>query len=132
MFPPQFWEPKKVEFFNEYYVRQAAVGLSHTLVLASPKSNLSQSRIFAYGRDDVNAHHLACTAAEASKEDDFIRHIKRFDHLKVYKVEAGSKTSFVCCEGEVDLLSNRYQHTEAFCSLCKSENFIKGPIHFTI
>lgn len=41
MFPPQFWEPKKVEHFNDYFVRQAAVGLAHTVVLASPKQNLN-------------------------------------------------------------------------------------------
>ena len=132
MFPPQFWEPKKVEHFNDFFVRQAAVGLAHTLVLASPKANLNQNRVFAYGRDDNNGHHLACTQAEASKEDDFIRHIKRFDHLKVYKVEAGAKTSFVCCEGEDDLLSNRYHHYEIFCNICKSEKYISGPLHFTI
>jgi hypothetical protein len=78
---------------------------------------------------------LACTQAEAQKEDDFIKHIKRFDHLKVYKVEAGAKCTFVCCEGDEDLLTHRYQHKEAKCSLCKQSedtSHITGPLNFTI
>ena len=100
--------------------------------MASPKNNLTQNKVFAYGRDDANGHHLACASAEAQKDDDFIKHIKRFDHLKVYKVEAGAKTSFVCCEGEEDLLSKRYQHSQAQCYLCKASDFINGPLHFTV
>ena len=131
VFPPQFWEPKKVEYFNDYFVRQAAVGQGHTVVLVSPRGNLNQTRVFAYGREDNNGHHLACSAADAQKDDDFMKHIKRFDHLKVYKVEAGAKCTFVCCEGEDDLLSNRYQHSSAIvCALCNSGN-ITGPLHFT-
>ncbi len=132
MFPPQFWEPKKVEYFNEYFVKQVAVGTGHTLVLAALRSNMNQNKVFAYGRDDNNGHHLACTSAEAQKEDDFIKHLKRFDHLKVYKVAAGMRTSFVCCEGESDILAHRYEHKSAFCSICKNENFITGPLHFTV
>ena len=41
MFPPQIWEPKKVEYFNEYHVRQAAVGLGHTVVLVSPRAHMA-------------------------------------------------------------------------------------------
>lgn len=41
LFPPQFWEPKKVEYFNEYFVRQVAVGQGHTVLIASPKTNLA-------------------------------------------------------------------------------------------
>lgn len=93
---------------------------------------MAQTRVFAYGREDNNGHHLACSALEAQKDDEFIKHIKRFDHLKVYKVEAGSKCTFVCCEGEDDLLSNRYEHKHAKCSLCKSESSITGPLHFTV
>lgn len=47
-------------------------------------------------------------------------------------MEAGAKCTFVCCEGEEELLSNRYEHRHAFCSLCKSEKHIVGPLHFTI
>jgi hypothetical protein len=132
LFQPQFWEPKKVEYFAEYFVRQATVGLAHTVVLVSPRANMNQTKVFAYGRDDNNGHHLAIPLSEVQKDDEFIRHIKRFDHLKVYKVEAGAKCTFVCCEGEEELLSNRYQHKEAFCSLCKNENHITGPLHFTV
>jgi hypothetical protein len=107
------------------------VGQGHTVVLAAPRNNMELNRVFAYGREDNNGHHLACSSTEAMKEDDFIKHIKRFDHLKVYKVEAGAKCTFVCCEGEDDLLSHRYEHKGIFCSLCKDDKFITGPLHFT-
>lgn len=42
------------------------------------------------------------------------------------------RTTFVCCEGESDILAHRYEHKGALCSLCKSENFITGPLHFTV
>lgn len=37
IFPPQFWEPKKVEYFNEYFVKQVAVGQGHTVLIAAPR-----------------------------------------------------------------------------------------------
>jgi hypothetical protein len=101
------------------------------MVIAALKKDVEHNQVFAYGREDANGHHLACTPAEAAKEDDFIRHLKRFDHLKVYRVEAGAKCSFVCCEGEPELLYNRYMHPGIECSLCKRGN-LSGPIHFSV
>lgn len=101
------------------------------MVLAATKKDPTRNKVYAYGREDTNGHHLACTAAEAQKEDDFIKHLKRFDHLKVYKVEAGAKCSFVCCEGEEELLSNRYMHKYAVCIICQKTP-IEGPLHFTV
>ena len=86
MFTPYFWEPKKVEYFNEYIVKQVSCGQAHTVVLAARKLQPEKFKVFAYGRDDNNGHHLACTSAEAQKDEEFIKHIKRFDHLKVYRV----------------------------------------------
>ena len=40
-FPQNVWMPKKVDYFADYTVRMAKTGLSHTVVLASPKKNLS-------------------------------------------------------------------------------------------
>ena len=109
-FQAQFWEPKKVDYFNEHIVRQVACGSCHTVLIASLKKEPLKRRVYAYGREDVNGHHLACNNTEAAKDDEFIKHLKRFDHLKVYKVEAGAKCTFVCCEGEEELLTGRYLH----------------------
>jgi hypothetical protein len=79
----------------------------------------------------VNGHHLACSTIEASKDDEFIKHLKRFDNLNVYKVEAGVKSSFVCCEGEEELLTGRYFHSYAQCSECKIQPIV-GPLHFVV
>lgn len=82
-------------------------------MIAAHNDKPESKMVFAYGRDDSNGHHLACTNLEAAKEDEFIKHLYRFDHLNVYKVEAGVKCSFVCCEGDESLLSNRYVHSYA-------------------
>jgi alpha-tubulin suppressor-like RCC1 family protein len=52
MFPQQFWEPKKVEYFNEYIVKQTSVGQGHTVIIAALRTNPTQNRVYAYGRDD--------------------------------------------------------------------------------
>ena len=85
--------------------------------------------VFAYGRDDQNAHHLGVTNADAAKDEEFIKHLKRFDNLNVYRVAAGNKATFVCCEGEESLLHGRYTHEGIQCSVC-SINPIVGPLHF--
>jgi alpha-tubulin suppressor-like RCC1 family protein len=61
IFPPTLWEPKKVEHFSEYFIRQVACGSCHTVVLASPRKDLEQRKVFAFGREDQNGHHLACS-----------------------------------------------------------------------
>jgi len=130
-FPSNIWMPKKVEFFQDYTVHQMATGSCHTVVLASPKKDPAKRMVFAYGRDDANAHHLGVSNIEASKDDEFIKHLKRFDTLNVYKIAAGLKCTFVCCEGEESLLEGRYRHTGTTCNLC-SVSPIVGPLHFTI
>lgn len=68
---------------------------------------------------------------EGTKDDDFVKHLKRFDNLNVYKVAAGAKSTFVCCEGEPSLLHDRYHHAHATCTECKVSPIV-GILHFTV
>mmetsp|Transcript_22210 Transcript_22210/g.16616 ORF Transcript_22210/g.16616 Transcript_22210/m.16616 type:complete len:181 (+) Transcript_22210:3013-3555(+) len=131
LFQPVLWEPTKVEYFNDYIVKQVACGSGHTIVMAASVKEPEKNRVFAYGREDQNGYHLACNSQEAQKDDEFVKHIKRFDHLNVYKVEAGAKCSFVCCEGEEELLTARYEHSYAQCCVCKVQPIV-GPLNFFV
>ena len=121
--------PIKIPFFEDYVVHKVSTGLSHSLVIASKKDNLEKKIVFSLGREEGAFSYLGIKEEDVKDNDDFVHHLKIFDHLEPYIVEAGVRTSFVAFEGDEDPSDRVSIHKGLTCEVTK-ESPIKGIMHF--
>lgn len=65
-----FFSPTKMDYFNNYYVHDFAVGLKHALVQASPNNDLTKKQLFVIGdyKTVLNKYDVTPEGMASSKE----------------------------------------------------------------
>ena len=123
------FKPTHIEFFKDYVVESVSVGMSHSLVIASLKSDRTKKMVFSVGKEKGVFSHYGITEEESKNMEEIITHLKTFDHLEPYLVEAGNKTSFVAFRGDKLPSSDVGVHKDTKCEVT-GESPIQGVMHF--
>ena len=123
------FKPTHIEFFKDYVVENVSVGISHSLVIASLKSDRTKKMVFSVGKEEGVFSHYGITEEESKNMENIITHLKTFDHLEPYLVEAGNKTSFVAFRGDKLPSSDVGVHKDTKCEVT-GESPIQGIMHF--
>lgn len=123
------FKPTLISYFKDYIVKKASVGLSHSLVLAAPKKNKDKIMAFSMGREEGVFSYFGITEEESKTTEEFITHLKLFDHLTPYLCEAGNKASFISVSGDELPSSNVSIHTGIKCEVT-GESPVHGILHF--
>ena len=123
------FKPTHISFFKDYVVENVSVGMSHSLVIASLKSDRTKKMVFSVGKEEGVFSHYGITEEESKNMEEIITHLKTFDHLEPYLVEAGNKTSFVAFRGDKLPSSDVGVHKDTKCEVT-GESPIQGVMHF--
>lgn len=123
------FKPSHISYFKDYKVEKVAVGVSHSLVIASPKKNPEKKMVFSLGKEEGVFSHYGITEEESKNTEVFVSHLTQFDHLDPYLVAAGNKTSFVAVRGDKYPNSNVGVH-EGFKCEVTGVSPIEGIMHF--
>jgi hypothetical protein len=123
------FKPTLITAFKDYVVEKVSVGVSHSLVIASPKKDKNKKMVFSLGKEEGVFAHYGITEEESKTTEEFVTHLKIFDHLVPYLVEAGNKTSFVAVKGDKLPSSNVGIHEGLKCQET-GESPIVGTLHF--
>lgn len=103
--------------------------MSHSLVIASPKADRTKKMVFSLGKEEGVYSHYGITEEESKNMEEIVTHLKTFDHLEPYLVEAGNKTSFVAFRGDKLPSSDVGVHKDTKCEVT-GESPIQGIMHF--
>ena len=123
------FKPTHITYFKEYNVEKVACGVSHSLVIASPKKNPEKKMVFSLGKEEGIYSHYGITEEESKDTENFVSHLEAFDHLTPYFVAAGNKTSFVCVRGDKLPSSTVGIHEDLKCEVT-GQSPIVGTLHF--
>jgi hypothetical protein len=123
------FKPTHISHFKDYIVHKVAVGVSHSLVTASPKKTPEKKMVFSCGKEEGLFAHYGITEEESKKTEEFVTHLAMFDHLDPYLVQAGDKTSFVAVSGDKLPSSSVGVHEGLKCEVT-GESPIVGTLHF--
>jgi len=114
-------KPTKVNFFNNYFVKEVSIGNNHILVMAAPKSSINEMHIFAFGDNSKGQLGIENAPPNSWVEIEF------FQTSKPYKIAAGENCSFVCCGEEIKGIT----HKNSICSIT-GETPIKDVLFFRL
>ena len=123
------FKPTPISSFKDYIVQSASVGVTHSLVIACPKKNKDKKMIFSLGKEEGVFSHFGITEEESKTTEEFVTHLKMFDHIDPYLIEAGNKTSFVVVNGD-ELPSSKVGVHEGLKCEVTGESPIVGTLHF--
>lgn len=122
--------PQKVPFFENYNVLKVSAGHSHSLVVAHKKDDATQKKIvFAIGREENQYGMFGYNEEQYKENQDFVHHLKQFDHLDPVIICAGNKCSFVTFKGD-KLPTDSLSIHEGYTCEVTNESPIKGTMHF--
>ena len=98
-------------------------------MIASLKSDRTKKMVFSVGKEKGVFSHYGITEEESKNMEEIITHLKTFDHLEPYLVEAGNETSFVAFRGDKLPSSDVGVHKNTKCEVT-GESPIQGVMNF--